>query len=286
MTQDTADVLALLGSHEQQILEEWLQEAGAASSHPAEAGRRSMRSDAQEILAGLRQALQHGADWDNFQAAPWNALRQALEALSRSRAAAGQSAGETSLFVLALKRPIFKLVQGSMGTAPDRMMGAVWAVSSLVDRMAQWTVSTYQQTREDIIRRQQQDLLELSTPVIKLFEGVLAVPMIGTLDSSRTQVVMETLLARIVETGSRLAIIDITGVPTVDTLVAQHLLKTVAAIRLMGAECIISGIRPQIAQTIVHLGIDLQGIASKASLADALQLAMEQQGFVVTRSAK
>ena len=163
-------------------------------------------------------------------------------------------------------------------------MATVWIISTLVDRMAQWTVATYQQTREEIIRRQQQDLLELSTPVIQLFEGVLAVPMIGTLDSSRTQVVMETLLQRIVETGSRLAIIDITGVPTVDTLVAQHLLKTVSAIRLMGAECIISGIRPQIAQTIVHLGIDLQGIATKASLADALTLAMEQQGFVITRS--
>jgi rsbT co-antagonist protein RsbR len=150
--------------------------------------------------------------------------------------------------------------------------------------MAQWTIATYQQTREDIIKRQQQDLLELSTPVIKLFDGVLAVPMIGTLDSSRTQVVMETLLERIVETGSRLAIIDITGVPTVDTLVAQHLLKTVSAIRLMGAECIISGIRPQIAQTIVHLGIDLQGIASKSSLADALQMALEQQGYTITRA--
>ncbi|MBW7931987.1 MAG: STAS domain-containing protein, partial [Gammaproteobacteria bacterium] len=141
-----------------------------------------------------------------------------------------------------------------------------------------------QQSREDIIRRQQQDLLELSTPVIKLWDGVLAIPMIGTLDSSRTQAVMEALLQRIVETGSTLAIIDITGVPTVDTLVAQHLLKTVSAIRLMGAECIISGIRPQIAQTIVHLGIDLQGIASKASLADALSLALQQRGYTIART--
>ena len=209
-------------------------------------------------------------------------MRHSLESLSRSRAAQGQSAGETSAFVLAFKRPLFSLIQREL--AADRQMAAVWAVSALVDRMAQWTVTTYQQTREEIIKRQQQDLLELSTPVIKLFEGVLAVPMIGTLDSARTQVVMETLLQRIVDTGSRLAIIDITGVPTVDTLVAQHLLKTVSAIRLMGAECIISGIRPQIAQTIVHLGIDLQGIASKASLADALALAMEQQGFVITRT--
>ncbi|RYY95188.1 MAG: STAS domain-containing protein, partial [Comamonadaceae bacterium] len=178
---------------------------------------------------------------------------------------------------------LFGLIQQNV--VADRQMAALWAISVLADRMAQTTVGTYQQTREDIIRRQQQDLLELSTPVIKLFEGVLAVPMIGTLDSARTQVVMETLLQRIVETGSRLAIIDITGVPTVDTLVAQHLLKTVAAIRLMGAECIISGIRPQIAQTIVHLGIDLQGIASKSSLADALAMALQQRGYVITRAA-
>ena len=283
MNNETTDLQAVLAGNEEQILTEWLQEAGAASSRVTEGGRRAMRTDAEEMLRGLRAALQAGGDPDNFQTPAWASLRQALEALSRSRAAAGQSAGDTSVFVLALKRPVFKLVQGRMGTQPDRMMGAVWAISSLVDRMAQWTVTTYQQTREDIIKRQQQDLLELSTPVIKLFEGVLAVPMIGTLDSSRTQVVMETLLQRIVDTGSKLAIIDITGVPTVDTLVAQHLLKTVSAIRLMGAECIISGIRPQIAQTIVHLGIDLQGIASKASLADALSMAMEQQGFVITR---
>jgi rsbT co-antagonist protein RsbR len=150
--------------------------------------------------------------------------------------------------------------------------------------MAQFTMSTYQRTREEVIVRQQQELLELSTPVVKLWDGVLAVPMIGTLDSSRTQLVMESLLQRIVDTGSELAIIDITGVPTVDTLVAQHLLKTVTAIRLMGADCIISGVRPQIAQTIVHLGINLQGITTKATLADALSLAMKMLGFSVTRA--
>jgi rsbT co-antagonist protein RsbR len=165
-------------------------------------------------------------------------------------------------------------------------MKVLWSATLLVDGMAQWTVSSYQRTREDVIRRQQQELLELSTPVIKLWEGVLAVPMIGTLDSARTQLVMETLLQRIVDSGAQLAIIDITGVPTVDTLVAQHLLKTVSAIRLMGAECIISGIRPQIAQTIVHLGIELQGIASKANLADALALALQQTGFSITRAGK
>jgi rsbT co-antagonist protein RsbR len=285
MSQETEAVLQLLGQHDEQILSEWMQEAGAGSNRVTEAARRSMRNDAEEILRGLREGLTADAEPEALQQdAAWSALRDSLDSLSRSRAAQGQSAGDTSAFVLAIKRPLFRLLQADQKLPPERQMGVVWAVSSLVDRMAQSTVSTYQHTREDLIRRQQQDLLELSTPVIKLFEGVLAVPMIGTLDSARTQVVMETLLQRIVETGSRLAIIDITGVPTVDTLVAQHLLKTVSAIRLMGAECIISGIRPQIAQTIVHLGIDLQGIATKASLADALQLAMEQQGFVITRT--
>ena len=284
MTKETEGLLQLLDKHQEQILIEWLQEAGSASTRLTEAGRRAMRGEAEEILHALRPALQAGAEPDNFQAPAWNALRQSLEGLSRSRAAQGQTAGDTSVFVLAFKRPLFSAIQKDFAGQAERQMAAVWTITTLVDRMAQWTVTTYQQTREDIIKRQQQDLLELSTPVIKLFEGVLAVPMIGTLDSARTQVVMETLLERIVETGSTLAIIDITGVPTVDTLVAQHLLKTVSAIRLMGAECIISGIRPQIAQTIVHLGIDLHGIASKASLADALELAMQQRGYTVTRA--
>ncbi|MNT08803.1 RsbT co-antagonist protein RsbRA [compost metagenome] len=189
----------------------------------------------------------------------------------------------TSGFVLALKRPLFDGLQRHRGDV-DGQIAVVWAASSIVDRMAQWTVSTYQKTREEIIVRQQHELLELSTPVIKLWDGVLAVPVIGTLDSSRAQIVMETLLERLVNTGAELAIIDITGVPTVDTLVAQHLMKTVTAIRLMGAESIISGIRPQIAQTIVHLGIDLQGIITKSTLADALATAMRMTGHTVTRA--
>ena len=284
MNQETQAVLQLLEKHDEQILTEWLQEAGVASNRTTDAARRAMRGEAEEILNGVRQALRGGADTESLQGPAWNSLRQTLESLSRSRAAQGQSAGDTSAFVLAFKRPLFSLVQRVMAGNAERQMAAVWAVSTLVDRMAQGTVTTYQQTREELIKRQQQDLLELSTPVIKLFDGVLAVPMIGTLDSARTQVVMETLLQRIVDTGSTLAIIDITGVPTVDTLVAQHLLKTVSAIRLMGAECIISGIRPQIAQTIVHLGIDLQGITTKASLADALALALKRNGYSITRA--
>ena len=284
MTQESQNVLALLAQHETQIVSEWLQEAGADSSRVTDTGRRAMQGEAAELVGGVRTALQSGSDPEAFTGPGFAGLRQSLEGLSRSRAAQGQNAGDTSLFVLAFKKPLFGAIQRSLGTDAQAQMAAVWMVSTLVDKMAQWTVTTYQQTREELIRRQQQDLLELSTPVIKLWEGVLAVPMIGTLDSSRTQMVMETLLQRIVETGSTLAIIDITGVPTVDTLVAQHLRKTVSAIRLMGADCIISGIRPQIAQTIVHLGIDLQGIASKSSLADALALALQQRGYAITRN--
>ena len=165
------------------------------------------------------------------------------------------------------------------------MMSEVWAMSALLDKLGLYTTEVYQKSREEIIARQQADMLELSTPVVKLWEGILALPLIGTLDSARTQVVMENLLQSIVETGAEVAIIDITGVPTVDTLVSQHLLKTVAATRLMGAECIISGIRPQIAQTIVHLGVDLADVVTKATLADAFVLALKKRGATVTRQA-
>ena len=189
------------------------------------------------------------------------------------------------MFVLAFKRPLFTAIQRDMAGQAENQMAAVWVITTLVDRMAQWTVTTYQQTREEIIKRQQQDLLELSTPVIKLFDGVLAVPMIGTLDSARTQVVMETLLERIVETGSTLAIIDITGVPTVDTLVAQHLLKTVSAIRLMGAECIIIGIRPQIAQDHRAPGHrPARQSPSRPTWPTRWSWPMHQRGYVVSRA--
>lgn len=282
MSPESDAILAMLDEQQAHIAAEWLQEAGAG---PTGAGSRATQAEVAELLRALTSALRAGADPQAFQGPGWAALREGLAALSRSRAAQGQSAGDTSAFVLSLKRGLFGGLQQRLASQPERLVAAIWTLSALVDQMAQWTVTTYQQSREDLIKRQQQDLLELSTPVIKLWDGILAVPMIGTLDSSRTQVVMEALLQRIVDTGSQIAIIDITGVPTVDTLVAQHLLKTVSAIRLMGADCIISGIRPQIAQTIVHLGIDLQGIASKASLADALALALERGGFRIEREA-
>ncbi|HEY5800644.1 MAG TPA: STAS domain-containing protein, partial [Burkholderiaceae bacterium] len=222
---------------------------------------------------------------------------------------------ETALFIFALKQPVFRQLQAACGRNADAVAAAIWQVTALLDRLGlytigvfqksreeiiqrqqrelaelSWTISTlldklglhtielFQKTRDQIIVRQQQELLELSTPVVKLWQNVLALPLIGTLDSARTQVVMESLLQKIVETGAAIAIIDITGVPTVDTLVAQHLMKTIAAARLMGADCIISGIRPQIAQTIVHLGVNLEDVVTKATLADAFMVALERTG--------
>ncbi len=282
MKSEHQTILSALKDDERQILDGWLAEAGAADP----GARRAIEPEAAELVQTVRDALANGADPEAMEGAPWGGTIAALESLSRSRAAKGRSAGDTSFFVLALKKPLFAALQRKLSADQGALLAAIWAATSLVDRLAQRTVSTFQQAREDIIRRQQEDLLELSTPVIKLWEGVLAVPMIGVLDSNRTQIVMETLLQKIVETESGLAIIDITGVPTVDTLVAQHLLKTVSAIRLMGADCIISGIRPQIAQTIVHLGIDLQGISTKATLADALSLALQKTGWRISRVAQ
>jgi rsbT co-antagonist protein RsbR len=275
MSASNSAVAQLLRNGRDAFLRDWMAEARVADAQHTAEGR--------GLLEAIAQGLADGGESTDFTAAAWEPLRQLLGDLSASRAAQGEPAGDTSRFVLALKKPVFSGLQEA-GMPAAQLAETLWWASTLVDQMAQLTVSTYQATREDIIRRQQHELLELSTPVVKLWEGVLAVPMIGTLDSSRTQLVMESLLQRIVEQSAELAIIDITGVPTVDTLVAQHLLKTVTAIRLMGADCIISGIRPQIAQTIVHLGIDLQGITTKASLADALSLALKRTGHVVTRA--
>lgn len=264
------------------ILRDWATEFEAVSG-------RSLGAQAvveqKALLSGISDGLGADPEGERFDGPEWITLHESLRRLSASRAAQGESADITSAFVLSLKRPLFQRIQ-SLELDTKEQIGLIWVLSRLGDRMAQMTVSTYQRAREEIIVRQQHELLELSTPVIKLWDGVLAVPVIGTLDSSRSQLVMETLLTRIVETGAEIAIIDITGVPTVDTLVAQHLMKTVTAIRLMGADSIISGIRPQIAQTIVHLGIDLQGITTKATLADALEMAMKRIGSTVTAAAR
>lgn len=281
MKKYSAVVQEVLSTQRDQLLVDWqaeLKSGGGGRDLDSEVRGTHQLLDA--FLAGLRA----NGSIDSFDDRLWDVVREYLAGLSRARAAQGSSAADTSRFVLALKKPLFAALQHELAQDSTALLGAVWSVSTFIDQLAQFTVSTFQRSREELIARQQAELLELSTPVIKLWDGVLAAPMIGTLDSGRTQLVMEALLQRIVDTGSSIAIIDITGVPTVDTLVAQHLMKTVTAIRLMGAECIISGIRPQIAQTIVHLGIDLQGILTKATLADALAVALRRVGFSVTRA--
>jgi rsbT co-antagonist protein RsbR len=199
-----------------------------------------------------------------------------LEAFSRSRGLQGFTPSETATFVFSFKQPLFTALR--TGETPTALVENLLAADLLLDNLGLYTTEVYQRSREEVIRHQQEEMLELSTPVVQLWEGILALPLIGTLDSARTSVVMESLLQAIVDTRSELAIIDITGVATVDTLVAQHLLKTVAAARLMGADCIISGIRPQIAQTMVHLQIDLSAVTTKATMAEALRFALRRTG--------
>jgi rsbT co-antagonist protein RsbR len=223
---------------------------------------------------------------EDIDRAEWSSARELLAEMSRAWARQGFSASETAAFVLSLKRPLFFETQRRLTGDAASLTGELLRITVLLDKLALLTTDAYQKGREEVISRQQRELLELSTPVVKLWEGILALPLIGTLDSERTQIVMESLLQQIVETGASIAIIDITGVPTVDTLVAQHLLKTVAAGRLMGADCIISGIRPQIAATIVHLGVDLSAVLTKASLADAFTLALRRLGMSIQHAPK
>jgi rsbT co-antagonist protein RsbR len=240
-----------------------------------------LEQQTREFLQLLTASVQSGREGDS-NAPETRALREFLEGLSRTRVQHGYSSAETASFIFSFKRPLFEALRTEAGKDAAVLAEEIWAATVMLDALGLQTVASFQKAREELINRQQRDLLELSTPVVTLWEGILALPMIGTLDSARTQIVMESLLQKIVETGAQMAIIDITGVPTVDTQVAQHLLKTVTALRLMGAECIISGIRPQIAQTIVHLGVDLQGVITKANLADALAIALKRTGHSIT----
>ena len=251
--------------------------ATGASANPNCDGRPA------EFLGLLQQASQSG-DVNNMDRPEWVAINNFLEGFSQSRVSQGFTSDQTATFIFSFKKPLFTRLRTEFAKDPDALGDEIWQATEFIDKMGLLTVRAFQKSREQVINRQQEELLELSTPVVKLWDGILAFPMIGTLDSARTQMVMESLLQKIVDTGSEIAIIDITGVPTVDTLVAQHLLKTITAIRLMGADCIISGIRPQIAQTIVHLGVDLQGVTTKASLADALALALKRSGLTVTKA--
>jgi rsbT co-antagonist protein RsbR len=260
----------------------WIDAQTGAPGFRADLTSRAEVADySRHFMAAFRQALDGGTG--DVRSPAWANVRQLLEELSKNRAQQGFSPSETAMFVFSLKERLFEEVRKRLTNDPVRATQALLDVSELMDKLGLYTTEVFQQGREQVIVRQQQELMELSTPVVTLWEGVLALPIIGTLDSARTQVVMENLLQRIVTSGASIAIIDITGVPTVDTLTAQHLLKTVAAARLMGADCIISGIRPQIAQTIVHLGVELGTVVTKATLADAFSVALRRLGLTVTR---
>jgi rsbT co-antagonist protein RsbR len=283
VAQNESKIPRVVEQFESEILAEWSNMlVGTIGRGVGAISESELRSQAGEFLNLFRRALKKG-NLENVEGSAWTDAREMLGNLSRSRGAQGFTPSETAAFILSLKRPILSRLGPAHGKDAEGLSTDTLLLTDIIDTLGLYTTEVYQTGREDVIRRQQQDMLELSTPVVKLWDGVLALPMIGTLDSSRTQIVMESLLQKIVETGAEIAIIDITGVPTVDTLTAQHLLKTVTAARLMGAECIISGIRPQIAQTIVHLGVDLEGVTTKASLADAFAVALKRMNLTVTK---
>lgn len=273
----------IIGKNQEALLDAWIREQLSAPSSRLEIKSESeLRRESGEFLGLFLEAYRSG-DITRLDNDSWQAVFQFLATLSRSRSSQGFTPSETAAFVLSLKGPLFSLLQQEYSQESVTLTRELLSATVLLDRLGLYTTEVFQKGREEIIKRQQMELLELSTPVVKIWEGILILPLIGTLDSSRTQIVMENLLQRIVDTSSTVAIIDITGVPAVDTLVAQHLMKTVAAARLMGAQCIVSGIRPQIAQTMVQLGVAFGDVVTRASLADALELALRQRGLAVAR---
>jgi rsbT co-antagonist protein RsbR len=263
-------------------LADWIQALVADNASKGLIKETQLREECREFLSLLRTSV-HNGNLTNVQSSEWRSVREMLTSVSRTRSQKGFTPSETATFVLSFKQPLFARLREELAGDANALVEDTWLATTLIDQLGLLTIEAYQKSREEVIIRQQEELMELSTPVVKLWDGILALPIIGTLDSTRTQVMMESLLQKIVETGSEVAIIDITGVPTVDTLTAQHLLKTVTAARLMGADCMISGIRPQIAQTIVYLGVDLADIITKASLADAFLLALKRLGMTINR---
>jgi rsbT co-antagonist protein RsbR len=286
MVKSESRLAEIVARHERELIPEWLSYQREAVTRRRDlVNDEELRDQSRQFVEKLRVGLEAMDGNVDVMSPAWAGVREVLDELSRARARQGFSPTETATFVLSLKQPLFERLRSELARDPEALASELWRATVLLDKLGLYTMESYQTGREEVIARQQQEMLELSTPVVQLWEGVLALPLIGTLDSARTQVVMETLLQTIVQTGAGIAIIDITGVPTVDTLVAQHLLKTVAAARLMGAECIISGIRPQIAQTIVHLGVDLGGVETKATLADAFAIALARTGRAVVNVA-
>ena len=268
-----AEIAKSLQKRKKKILEDWMtQQLANAGLREDLMSNDELREQSNELLDVLLRSMTD-KNLTDVDSPDFEQAHEILSGISISRARQGFSPRETGVYVFSLKDALFKNLQEELQEDPKAMADALIRVSKLMDSLGIFTFETFIKGREGVILRQTDEITEISTPVIRVWDGILALPIIGTLDNARTQTVMENLLQEIVESSSTIAILDISGVPAVDSLVAQHLIKTVAATRLMGAECIISGIRPEIAQTIVHLGIDLSNIVTKASLASALQYA-------------
>jgi rsbT co-antagonist protein RsbR len=284
MASKSASSLAkILIDQESELLTQWLELQSKSGKRLTATEKQDSERKSRDLVKSLQTASRADGT-DNLNGPAWVAVKELLSDLSASRAKGGYTPAETASFIFSLKEPLFALLREEAGDDAAALARETWQATELIDKLGVFTMETFQKTREDVISRQQQELLELSTPVVRLWDNILALPLIGTLDSARTQIVMQNLLDAIVQTRSDYAIIDITGVPLVDTLVAQHLLKTVAAARLMGADCLISGIRPQIAQTIIHLGVDLAGVTTKATLADAFAVALRRSGHSIVKT--
>jgi rsbT co-antagonist protein RsbR len=279
-TKQSSRIPDILERDGEEVLEEWLTEQASIGARPDLVKSSVQRSESTEFLRLFTLAVKNG-NLSDIQSAGWESVRDFLANLSSARAKMGFTPSQTARFVLSLKSPLFKRLYQEL-SENEALADEIWTATVILDNLGLWTTEVFQKSREEVVQRQQLEMMELSTPVVKLWDGILALPLIGTLDSARTQVATESLLQAIVSTESEFAILDITGVPTVDTLVSQHLLKTVAAVRLMGADCIISGIRPQIAQTIVQLGVDLSQVTTRGSLSDAFALALRRTGRTIS----
>lgn len=270
-----ANFIEILRKSHSVILEKWMDNQSNIMTYNDDlVNSQEVKEQAEELLSAFLKNLNE-ENASNGDAPEFDEVIESLSDLSISRAKLGFSPKETGVFVSGMKNAVIGVLESEMKDSPAELYAASKKLNALFDSFSIVTFETFIRGREEVIIRQTDEISEISTPVIRVWEGILALPIIGTLDSARTQVVMENLLEAIVETGSSIAILDISGVPAVDSLVAQHLMKTVAATRLMGAECVISGIRPEIAQTIVHLGIDLSNIITKASLAHALRFSFQ-----------
>lgn len=279
------DITKIFKKKQTDILERWMQnQLKDVGLREDLMSNEDLRAESEELITSLVKSL-NDKNLSDIDSGDFDHVIEILSGISISRARQGYSPRETGLFILSLKEALIQILQEEIKDPKDQI-DMSFKLNRLMDSFSIITFETFIKGREEVILRQTDEISEISTPVIRVWDGIIALPIIGTLDSARTQVVMESLLTEIVESESSVAILDISGVPTVDSLVAQHLLKTVSATRLMGAECIISGIRPEIAQTIVHLGIDLSDIVTKATLASALQYAFKTLRLVVKKEVK